>query len=401
MKVDEWTSEDGHISGGGEYPPCAGLTSNALPEAQSTVSAESSQTGVSTRNAHIASKPKAQKEEDSPHWYALRTTYGREKKAYDYMTAKGITAFYPTTDTVKLIKGKRKIVTESRLPNIFFAYGTEEQLKSFVYRLISVDPLVELYRNISPYAYVANNPIVYTDPDGRKIDPESQKEWNDQKHHIVDKRDKLQAQINKLNTEAIKKGWNAEKLAKKIGNKQERVSGLNTVISNLAVLEESAQTYSLNSGATNNKLSYDATTGNIVISYSGTALFAHEATHAGQFEIGDIAFASNGSSLAQDVYDEVASYKAQWAYNPSSVGGLSSTNQITASWVQGIKDPTSGDQPYKPGGSANTGISPVNVNSTRDELIRAYPHQESTLRQYPANSTLKSMIPTMYTKHSK
>lgn len=46
------------------------------------------------------------------------------------MTAKGITAFYPTTDTVKLIKGKRKIVTESRLPNIFFAYGTEEQLKS-------------------------------------------------------------------------------------------------------------------------------------------------------------------------------------------------------------------------------------------------------------------------------
>lgn len=266
---------------------------------------------------------------------------------------------------------------------------------------ISVDPLVELYRNISPYAYVANNPIVYTDPDGRKIDPESQKEWNDQKHHIVDKRDKLQAKINKLNTEAIKKGWNAEKLAKKIGNKQERVSGLNTVISNLAVLEESAQTYSLNSGATNNKLSYDATTGNIVISYSGTALFAHEATHAGQFEIGDIAFASNGSSLAQDVYDEVASYKAQWAYNPSSVGGLSSTNQITASWVQGIKDPTSGDQPYKPGGSANTGISSVNVNSTRDELIRAYPHQESTLRQYPANSTLKSMIPTMYTKHSK
>ena len=80
MKVDEWTSEDVHTSGGGEYPPCAGLTSNALPEVQSTMSAESSQTGVSTRNAHIASKPKAQKEEDSPHWYALRTTYGREKK---------------------------------------------------------------------------------------------------------------------------------------------------------------------------------------------------------------------------------------------------------------------------------------------------------------------------------
>lgn len=56
MKVDEWTSEDVHTSGGGEFPPCAGLISNALPEAQSTVSAESSQTGVSTRSVHILSK---------------------------------------------------------------------------------------------------------------------------------------------------------------------------------------------------------------------------------------------------------------------------------------------------------------------------------------------------------
>ena len=50
MKVDEWTSEDGHTTGGGEFPPCAGLTSNALPKAQSCKKAESSQTGVSTRS---------------------------------------------------------------------------------------------------------------------------------------------------------------------------------------------------------------------------------------------------------------------------------------------------------------------------------------------------------------
>ena len=148
MKVDEWTSEDGHTSGGGEFPPCAGLTSNALPEAQSTVAAESSQTGVSTRYAHIATKPQIQKEEEISHWYALRTTYGREKKAYDYLTAKGITAFYPTTNVVKLIKGKRKVVTESRLPNIFFAYGTEEQLKSFVYDNVNLPFLRFYYRHI-------------------------------------------------------------------------------------------------------------------------------------------------------------------------------------------------------------------------------------------------------------
>lgn len=163
MKVDEWTSEDVHTPGGGEFPPCAGLTSNALPEAQSTVSAESSQTGVSTRNAHIASESKAQKEEGFPHWYALRTTYGREKKAYDYMTAKGITAFYPTINVVKLIKGKRKVVTESRLPNLFFAYGTEEQLKSFVYDNVNLPFLRFYYRHVHVGRRIEKIPLIVPD----------------------------------------------------------------------------------------------------------------------------------------------------------------------------------------------------------------------------------------------
>lgn len=34
MKVDEWTSEDVYTLVGGEFSLCAGLTSNALPEAQ-------------------------------------------------------------------------------------------------------------------------------------------------------------------------------------------------------------------------------------------------------------------------------------------------------------------------------------------------------------------------------
>ena len=163
MKVDEWTSEDVHTSGGGELPPCAGLTSNALPEAQSTVAAESSQTGVSTRSAHIASKPKVQREGDIPHWYALRTTYGREKKAYDYMTARGITAFYPTTNVVKLIKGKRKVVTESRLPNIFFAYGTEEQLKEYVFDNVNLPFLRFYYRHIHEGNTIKKTPLIVPD----------------------------------------------------------------------------------------------------------------------------------------------------------------------------------------------------------------------------------------------
>ena len=163
MKVDEWTSEDVHTSGGGEFPPCAGLTSNVLPEAQSTVSAESSQTGVSTRSVHILSKSKVQKEEEIPHWYALRTTYGREKRAYDYMTANGVTAFYPTITSVKLINGKRIVVTESRLPNIFFAYGTEEQLKSFVYDNVNLPYLRFYYRHVHIGRNIEKTPLVVPD----------------------------------------------------------------------------------------------------------------------------------------------------------------------------------------------------------------------------------------------
>ena len=163
MKVDEWTSNDGHTLGGGEYPPCAGLTSNVLPEAQSTISAESSQTGVSTKNALLATKPKAQREADIPHWYALRTTYGREKKAYDYLTAKGVTAFYPTTHVVKLIKGKRKNVTESRLPNIFFAYGTEEQLKEYVYDNVNLPFLRFYYRHYHEGNKIIKTPLIVPD----------------------------------------------------------------------------------------------------------------------------------------------------------------------------------------------------------------------------------------------
>ena len=161
MKVDERALQDVHTLGGGETPPCAGLTSNALPEAQSDISAKSSQTGVSTRYAHIAVIPKAQKK--TSHWYALRTTYGREKRAYDYITANGVTAFYPTITSVKLINGKQKVVTESRLPNIFFAYGTEEQLKSFVYDNVNLPFLRFYYRHVHIGRNIEKTPLVVPD----------------------------------------------------------------------------------------------------------------------------------------------------------------------------------------------------------------------------------------------
>ena len=106
MKIDDNTY------GGGKTPPRTGLIPDALPEVQKPVLVENSQTGVSTRNAlsrtdgaasgdsklavtlprriraigstFDSTPPKTikQKPKNIPHWYALRVTYGREKRGH-------------------------------------------------------------------------------------------------------------------------------------------------------------------------------------------------------------------------------------------------------------------------------------------------------------------------------
>ncbi len=271
-------------------------------------------------------------------------------------------------------------------------------------RWMTPDPLAGKYESWSPYVYCLNSPIIFVDPDGRTVDPASQKDWDKQKQAVTDQRDKLQKKVDGLTAKANDKGWSAEKLAGKVGNLNERISGLNGSLTNLGVLEASTQNYSLKTGAgEEGGTTYDPKTGNIVFSFGSTSNFVHETTHGGQFETGDFAFnKTTGMSLGQDVHDEVAAYKAQFAYDPSSVSGLTSSSSaksfgaITTSWVQGITK-SDGDKLYAPGGSANTGVAPVNINTARDGLIKAYPHQAGTLSTLPADFTLKS-LPTIYYK---
>ena len=163
MKVDECTI-DVRASEEGDTLPCVGLTSSALPEAQSSARAESSQTGVSTRNVPSANElPTIKRARNTPHWYALRTTYGREKKAYDYLVSNNVKAFYPTIKTVKNVEGQRIAVEESRLPNIFFAYGKEDEIKSFVYDNVNLPYLRFYYRHIHEGARISKEPLIVPD----------------------------------------------------------------------------------------------------------------------------------------------------------------------------------------------------------------------------------------------
>ena len=145
-------------------PQSAGLTSNVLPEVQKPTKPTDSQTGVSTNN--IQSKPSADTNKDTkdtPHWYALRTTYGREKKAYEYLLSKNVVAFYPTLKSVKLVDSKRITVEESRIPNIFFAYSTEEELKTFVYDNVNLPYLRFYYRHTHVGNKIVKAPLVVPD----------------------------------------------------------------------------------------------------------------------------------------------------------------------------------------------------------------------------------------------
>ncbi len=161
MNVVAHTSGDVSTHRGGERPPCTGLIPDALPEVQKPVLAENSQTGVSTKNAlsHTTFKAVNKLKEDS-HWYALRTTYGREKKAYDYLKGKNIEAFLPPLTSVKLVAGKRKTITESRIPNIFFAYGTEDELKRHVYDNVNLPYLRFYYRHFHEGTRIIREPLI-------------------------------------------------------------------------------------------------------------------------------------------------------------------------------------------------------------------------------------------------
>lgn len=159
------TSDVKDSRGGRSPSPRAGLASDVLPEARTPATACSSHTGVSTEYALSGTdqEPQPGKTEAARHWYALRTTYGREKKAYDYFVAHGVKAFLPTVRKVRKTDGRTTTVEVSRIPNIFFAYGTEEEMKSFVYDNVNLPYLRFYYRHTHVGNKIVKTPLTVPD----------------------------------------------------------------------------------------------------------------------------------------------------------------------------------------------------------------------------------------------
>jgi hypothetical protein len=52
---------------------------------------------------------------------------------------------------------------------------------------------------------------------------------------------------------------------------------------------------------------------------------------------------------------------------------------------------------YAPGGTANTGVGPLNINSTRADFINAYPGNPA-IRKLSGSFVLKTSYPNIYYK---
>ena len=97
------------------------------------------------------------------HWYAMRTTYGRERVAYDFIVSKGGTAFLPTLLKEKNINGKKKLVEVSRIPNIFFVYGTEDEVKEYAYDNVRLPFLRFYYEQHIEGVKIIKEPLIVPD----------------------------------------------------------------------------------------------------------------------------------------------------------------------------------------------------------------------------------------------
>ena len=106
--------------GDGAVSPSAGFAPSSIPEAGNV------QKGVSVRYALNPDKQ----------WWVVRATYGREEKAYQFITTDTLdTDAYCAMHYVrKLVGGKYKRLLEPLVPSILFVYCSEDQIYHYVKR---------------------------------------------------------------------------------------------------------------------------------------------------------------------------------------------------------------------------------------------------------------------------
>lgn len=158
------TISDARTMGVARNLPYTGLTSSVASIDKTSEFTDSSAIGVSTKNvsARISLQALRTREEE-PQWFALRATYGRVRKAHEYLSAHGIESFLPMQKVTRLSHGKRIVTEEPYIPNIFFARGTEEEMKEYVYDNVNLPFLRFYYRHLHVGTRICKEPLIVPD----------------------------------------------------------------------------------------------------------------------------------------------------------------------------------------------------------------------------------------------
>ena len=131
---------------GEAIPPSVRLTTDTIPEAQS------SQTGVSVRYVPDPTK----------NWYVFRASYGREDKAADYIINDGTYAYIAKRIVRKSVNNQPKKVLESLIPNLLFVYTTEEKAEQYVKHTPALSFLTYYYNHLKRTPQQKNPPLTIT-----------------------------------------------------------------------------------------------------------------------------------------------------------------------------------------------------------------------------------------------
>ena len=276
------------------------------------------------------------------------------------------TVTYPPKSTRTAMGGYRYFFNGQEADNEVFGEGMSLSAEFWQYdtrlgRRWNVDPVFKEYE--SPYACFAGNPVRFADPRGRKIDPESNDNWNKQKQQItetiVDRVFQVVTNTEEDNPSYIKKS----------------IMGLFMTLSVMDQMERDRNwTFALSpkdkgtTGYTQLTRDPDHKAYLFKIGYVSTENFVHEITHCGQFLNGEIVFQEtpNGFGAYVDVYDELEAYQAQYYYNQRTLP-LNEHPVLTIEWLKDIKD-EKGNYPYR-----KDGIISFDKYATKEVLKKAYP----------------------------